>query len=245
MPTARRVGGDTGFQFSMSSQGSAPGAVGMEVEFTQRDDRGVKRLEEAFEALISYAASDALKLYEGIVETWENPPQFEKGQIVVGGGDISVRVGLAPGAIRSDTEGERLDPAEVFNILDIGSKPHVITAREETRRTRMVKTSKGMVMMSSQSRPMLKFRTPFSAKTAPGRLSSTSGSRGDKWVSRESVEHPGTEARGYSLAISEAMQGAMEEVSTAVVASIILQRSTPRQAAARIKSAIKRRLGRQ
>lgn len=245
MPTARKVGGDTGFQFALSSQGDAPGAIGMNVEFTQMDGRGWGNLEDAFEIWVAYAADAALKLYEGVVDTWENPPQFEKGQVIAGGSTISVRVGLAPGAIRSDTEGERLNPAEIFNILDVGSKPHVIMAREERRRTKMVKTSKGMVMLSSQSKPMLKFRTPFSPKTAPGKLSSTGGSRGDKWVSRESVEHPGTEARGYSLAISEAMQGAMDETATALVAAIILQRSTPRQAAARIRAAIKRRLGRQ
>ena len=61
--------------------------------------------------------------------------------------------------------------------LDEGTKPHTITARRA---------------------PFLRFRTLYSPSTTPGEFASRGSMKYGPWARRISVQHPGTEARGWS-----------------------------------------------
>lgn len=81
--------------------------------------------------------------------------------------------------------GIEVDPLFPFNYVDKGTKPHTITARN--------------VML-------LRFTVPSRAKTRPNVITSYAGSRGNQWVSKRTVHHPGTEARNFSDIILKRIQ---------------------------------------
>ena len=72
----------------------------------------------------------------------------------------------------------------IWYYVDQGTKPHVIKAVRA---------------------PMLKFKTGYIAKTAaqPARLVSGGGRATGPWVSKASVNHPGSEGRGFSEQIAK------------------------------------------
>lgn len=49
----------------------------------------------------------------------------------------------------------------------------------------------------------LRFGVPFAAKTAPRSLSASAGAQGNKIVTKQSVIHPGIDAREFSLTVAE------------------------------------------
>lgn len=73
----------------------------------------------------------------------------------------------------------------IYHFVDMGTAPHIITARNA---------------------PYLKFTVPFRAKTKPRTIASYQGSRGDQWVTKKSVYHPGVTARQFSRIIHERAQ---------------------------------------
>jgi len=74
---------------------------------------------------------------------------------------------------------------KIFGYVDLGTVAHVIRARNANT---------------------LAFTVGGSPKTRPRVLSSSRGSRGDVWVSKAEVHHPGTEAREFSVIIQERIQ---------------------------------------
>lgn len=75
--------------------------------------------------------------------------------------------------------------SEIYGYVDKGTPPHEIVARRA---------------------PLLRFTVPFTAKTKPRFIASYAGSRGDQWVSKKSVHHPGTKARQFSQIIQQRAQ---------------------------------------
>lgn len=73
----------------------------------------------------------------------------------------------------------------IYHYVDAGTPPHVIRARNVA---------------------YLKFTVPFTPKTKPRVISSFRGSRGDQWVSKKSVQHPGIRAREFSRIIAQRAQ---------------------------------------
>ncbi len=74
---------------------------------------------------------------------------------------------------------------EIYHYVDAGTKPHIIQARHVA---------------------YLKFTVPFTPKTKPRVISSFRGSRGDQWVSKKRVQHPGIRAREFSRIIAQRAQ---------------------------------------
>lgn len=74
---------------------------------------------------------------------------------------------------------------KIYRYVDMGTRLHTITARNA---------------------PYLRFTVPFGAKTKPRVIASYAGSRGDQWVSKKSVHHPGITARQFSRIIHERAQ---------------------------------------
>jgi hypothetical protein len=75
--------------------------------------------------------------------------------------------------------------SEIYGYVDKGTPPHEIVARRA---------------------PYLRFTVPFSPKTKPRFIVSYAGSRGEQWVSKKSVHHPGTKARQFSQIIQQRAQ---------------------------------------
>ena len=72
---------------------------------------------------------------------------------------------------------------DVYAMLEKGTKPHVIRPKS--------------------ARGILRFTTPFRAKTVPNAIRSNKGSRGNTPVVARVVHHPGTKARLWSKAIKK------------------------------------------
>lgn len=71
---------------------------------------------------------------------------------------------------------------EIYGYVNDGTEPHIIRAKNA---------------------PFLVFRTGGTAKTTVGQLKSGKGSRGNNWVSKKEVHHPGTEARKFDEIIAK------------------------------------------
>lgn len=84
----------------------------------------------------------------------------------------------------------------IYHFVDAGTRPHVIEARRV---------------------PYLRFTVGGSAKTKPRNITSFAGSRGDQWVSKKRVNHPGITAREFSRTIhSRVMEGAANRLRAAL-----------------------------
>lgn len=81
--------------------------------------------------------------------------------------------------------GVEVDPLQPFEYVNRGTKPHIIEARNA---------------------PLLRFTTPFRAKTKPNVIASYAGSRGTSWVSKRRVHHPGAKARNFTDIIMRRVQ---------------------------------------
>ena len=67
---------------------------------------------------------------------------------------------------------------EIWTYVDKGTKPHIIAAKNA---------------------PFLKFRTGYSARTAPvARANVGTGTATGQWVQKTEVQHPGNEARKFT-----------------------------------------------
>jgi hypothetical protein len=73
----------------------------------------------------------------------------------------------------------------IYAMLDAGTKAHTIRAKRAK---------------------VLRFGTPFRAKTLPSRIMSQAGGSGSAMVFRPSVRHPGTKARRWARAIQRKWQ---------------------------------------
>jgi len=71
---------------------------------------------------------------------------------------------------------------EIYSMLNRGTQPHRILPRNGG---------------------VLRFNTPFRAKTRPNSISSGAGSIGNNEVFSRGVNHPGTEARNWDKAIAK------------------------------------------
>lgn len=79
----------------------------------------------------------------------------------------------------------KVDPVLPWSYVDQGTRPHIITARNA---------------------PLLRFTGPYHAKTKVGVIASYKGGRGNVWVSKRRVKHPGIEARNFRDIIMRRMQ---------------------------------------
>lgn len=71
--------------------------------------------------------------------------------------------------------------SDIYAMLDKGTKPHMI----RPRRARI-----------------LRFQTPFRAKTVPNQIVSRAGSKGTNTVFSRGVRHPGTKPRNWAKVIA-------------------------------------------
>lgn len=71
--------------------------------------------------------------------------------------------------------------SDIYAMLDVGTKPHMI----RPRRARI-----------------LRFQTPFRAKTVPNQIASRGGSIGANTVFSRGVRHPGTKPRNWAKVIA-------------------------------------------
>lgn len=81
--------------------------------------------------------------------------------------------------------GVEVDPLFPFAYVNQGTKPHIIEARNVL---------------------LLRFAGPYHAKTKPNIIASYKGGRGNIWVSKRRVQHPGIEARNFSEIILRRVQ---------------------------------------
>lgn len=75
--------------------------------------------------------------------------------------------------------------SQIYQWVDQGTRPHVITAKNAL---------------------LLKFPGPYQPKTKPNVIGSFAGGRGRVWVSKRTVQHPGTEARNFRDIIMRRLQ---------------------------------------
>lgn len=71
---------------------------------------------------------------------------------------------------------------------------------------RVDKGTRAHIIVPHGSYP-LRFKVGGRAKTRPGVIGSSGGSKGNEWVSSDRVKHPGTRARKFSETISKKYQG--------------------------------------
>ena len=132
------------------------------------DTPAVKR---EIERVLKAEGDDIAREYRKTVKTWANKPGFEV-LTDTKGGDLIILVGPTG------------DEAAVNHFVwtDLGTKPHVIRAKNA---------------------PRLFFGTGgVKAKTAPGVIGSSAGSRGGvPFTAPLVVNHPGTEARNFTKTI--------------------------------------------
>lgn len=222
MSPASHVGNS--FEFTTKAETGAPGSVDFSASVTAPYPKLEEHLIEAFGIWLGGVADAGAALYEGVVENWENKPEFVKTGVLERGADMMINIGVDPSKLAIVTgSGNRPSPESIFHMLDVGTAPHTIE--------------------TDQAAALL-FRTPYRAKTKPRELSSGAGERGNTPWRLPHVEHRGTEAREFSKVIAEVMADAMEDTVTALIAAIVGGRSTPRQAAARAKASARRGISR-
>jgi len=90
---------------------------------------------------------------------------------------------------------------EIFGYVDEGTRPHVIRARRA---------------------PMLRFKVGGRPKTRPRVITSTAGKSGSVWVGALKVNHPGSEAREFSVVIAERIQKKAAKVMRKELARTVL-----------------------
>lgn len=78
-----------------------------------------------------------------------------------------------------------VDPVFPYGWVDQGTPAHQITAK---------------------NKPLLRFAGPYHAKTKVNVISSYQGGRGNVWVSKRTVQHPGIEARNFRDIIMRRVQ---------------------------------------
>lgn len=121
----------------------------------------VKKLERAIENALTGAAKDVKIDLSVTTQTWRHRPDFE--------------IETSPGSRIIATDDE------VYDFVDSGTKPHIITA-------------------SSPFRPLV-FGVGGSPKTTPRVIGSRAGTKGGTTVRAQVVHHPGTAPRAFSETI--------------------------------------------
>lgn len=122
--------------------------------------------------------AEVKKDYQATVRTWGNKPKFVAQQSLAGG-SASLFVGL---------EGTGSKAEQVWNMLDKGTKPHVILPGAVTGKS---------------NKKSLRFPGVYTAKTMPGVLGSKGGGASGDPVFAKKVNHPGTKARKWEKAIAK------------------------------------------
>lgn len=82
--------------------------------------------------------------------------------------------------------------ARIWHFVDKGTRPHIIRPK--------------------RAGYPLRFRTGYSARTAPGHAHVGSGTASGPWRSAHEVRHPGTEAREFTTTIYEKYQTELSRV---------------------------------
>lgn len=74
----------------------------------------------------------------------------------------------------------------------------------------------------------LKFQTQFVAKTTPNSLMSKAGGKyGNQWAVRDSVDHPGNEARNFHTIIAKQIQTDLHEGGNEIMRLWLRQSTRP------------------
>lgn len=99
-------------------------------------------------------------------------------------------------ATSSKLKAEVFTRHEIYTYVVRGTKPHPITAKRA---------------------PALKFKTGFTSKTIPRKITSRRGGTSGGWASAKTVHHPGTEARDFDIVIAKELQPVLvKEVRNAI-----------------------------
>lgn len=125
-------------------------------------------------------ARATLNEYKKTTRTWKHKPQFEM-LIGLTGKDATILVGTDD---------------RVYGFVDLGTRPHRITARRA---------------------PRLRFQAGFTAKTTPNVIGSSRGARSGPFVYPVSVMHPGNKPRNFTKIISKKRQRPYENGISAAV----------------------------
>jgi len=120
------------------------------------------RFADAAKLGLKDAAEAAVEDFEKTSATWNHSPDFVMKEIADG-----YKVGTKD---------------DIWNMLDHGTRAHMIIARRAKR---------------------LRFGVGGSPKTRPGFVGSTGGRQGSEVKYAQSVQHPGTTARAWSKLIAE------------------------------------------
>ncbi|TXH48261.1 MAG: hypothetical protein E6Q97_25090 [Desulfurellales bacterium] len=137
--------------------------------FRQTLIRTDKRLRAELAGALETTGGKLKRMHEDVVRGWEHQPRF----LV----ETRLTTTLLSATVKPDMRRRR--EALIWIYVNYGTKPHVIRPRKPGGK--------------------LKFQTGYSAKTAPGAAYNVGDgkARGD-WVQKDSVNHPGTEARGFT-----------------------------------------------
>lgn len=99
-------------------------------------------------------------------------------------------------ASASKLEAQVFTANEIYGYVVRGTKPHQIHVKNA---------------------PALKFKSGFTSKTMPRKITSRRGNSFGSWVSKRSVQHPGTEARDFDIVIAKELQPVLvKEVRNAI-----------------------------
>lgn len=89
----------------------------------------------------------------------------------------------------------------IFGYVDEGTRPHRI--------------------MPKRPGGVLRFQSPFRAKTSPGSIGSGSGSTGGDTVFSRGVNHPGTKARNFTETIQKRIDKVKADVMQAEINKVV------------------------
>lgn len=99
---------------------------------------------------------------------------------------FTIKIGSAGSEVQATVQTDD----EIYGWVTHGTKPHIIRPRNAK---------------------VLRFFTPYGAKTRVRWIGSSKGSRGNRVVYAKEVHHPGTKAREFHIVIAEKHQAAYSE----------------------------------
>lgn len=141
----------------------------------------VEEFKREKEKALDDAADYAELLYTKTAQSWNTDPEF------------FIR--------KRDNERFIGTRSSVYIFVDLGTKPHVISA----------KTPDGLRFQYGEG---------YKAKTAPNVIGSGAGSRGNQWARKQSVNHPGSEARNFTKEIQKEAEDDLAKGMKAAIAAL-------------------------
>jgi len=162
-----------------------------------------KRLRDALDEV----GKLGVELYKRTVVGWEYAPKFRVDTSDLTAEKMTVRVTGAGSQPIPGEKGEDGTTAEdIYNYVDQGTRPHVITAKIKT--TLDAAEEYGTVLVGA-GQPMLVFRRDYFPRTQPGSLGSGPSSESGPFVQKPEVHHPGIMPRGFSRTIEKLLRTAL------------------------------------